>query len=356
MINSIQYLRGVAALMVVFFHLRKFLNGTYDINNIGNVLFSKGSIGVDIFFVISGFIISLSTQKNMSKYSFITKRIFRIYPVYFILLLLLVSLLPGITADDFHKSLYFSHLNYNDAAPKYGYSVIYVAWTLTYEIVFYGVFMLSMWISWRYRTLICSLLLIIFMMVIQFSFNGNITVNVAGGVNYSGPYAQIISTLSSPLMIEFIVGMAIYELHKYIIDNNVKLHKAINYKTISISIFICLWCLYFGNFNDHGIDNFGIIASAIVFLCLSYEWVKPIGYQKNFHWLGDISYSLYLFHVVALIILSDYIGGAFAKEKGLIMFSVVLIVSLIGSHILYKIIEKPFIKAGNYAYTRLVKN
>lgn len=68
-IKTIQYLRGIAALAVVLFHYRFTLNefNQFDIKNLGNILFSSGSFGVDLFFMISGFVITLSTKKIMEE-------------------------------------------------------------------------------------------------------------------------------------------------------------------------------------------------------------------------------------------------------------------------------------------------
>ncbi|EPC6795507.1 acyltransferase family protein, partial [Escherichia coli H30] len=58
-LKSIQILRGLAALMVVLYHFRTVLN--YDNVRMGDYLFGKGFIGVDLFFVISGFIMAYTT-------------------------------------------------------------------------------------------------------------------------------------------------------------------------------------------------------------------------------------------------------------------------------------------------------
>ncbi|HAP0218561.1 TPA: acyltransferase, partial [Escherichia coli] len=57
---GVQYLRGAAALFVVFFHLRHLISSVIPGINLGDLLFGEGSAGVDIFFVISGYIIALS--------------------------------------------------------------------------------------------------------------------------------------------------------------------------------------------------------------------------------------------------------------------------------------------------------
>ncbi|MBM7202884.1 acyltransferase family protein, partial [Citrobacter freundii] len=62
-LNSIQFLRGFAAVFVVAFHFRVALNDVYAQTNLGDLLFSNGAFGVDLFFVISGFIIHYSTMR-----------------------------------------------------------------------------------------------------------------------------------------------------------------------------------------------------------------------------------------------------------------------------------------------------
>lgn len=48
-VNSIHYLRGFAALMVVFYHLKANLNNVYAQDNLGDLLFNSGAFGVDLF-------------------------------------------------------------------------------------------------------------------------------------------------------------------------------------------------------------------------------------------------------------------------------------------------------------------
>ncbi|EIR2665175.1 acyltransferase family protein [Escherichia coli] len=64
-LNSIQVMRGIAALMVVGFHYRTSLNGVYAQTNLGDLLFLNGAFGVDLFFIISGFIIVYSTKNKV---------------------------------------------------------------------------------------------------------------------------------------------------------------------------------------------------------------------------------------------------------------------------------------------------
>ena len=69
MIKSLQILRFIAAASVINYHIN----------------FNFGSFGVDIFFVLSGFVISLVTFNNQNNITFIINRISRIVPIYWIL-------------------------------------------------------------------------------------------------------------------------------------------------------------------------------------------------------------------------------------------------------------------------------
>src|SRR3569623_442664 len=85
MLVSIQQLRGIAALMVAYFHL-----GLTLTRHGGFLFFMKevGAAGGDIFFVLSGFIIWVTTvEKNLSTADFVYRRFFRIVPLYWLVTL-----------------------------------------------------------------------------------------------------------------------------------------------------------------------------------------------------------------------------------------------------------------------------
>src|ERR1041384_8332317 len=84
-LDFIQALRGVAAMVVVLFHGRGVITGPAYLD-LGDRLFGCGAIGVDLFFVISGFIMVHATWKldgsGRSVAQFLVKRLTRIWPVY----------------------------------------------------------------------------------------------------------------------------------------------------------------------------------------------------------------------------------------------------------------------------------
>ncbi|MBZ6397130.1 MULTISPECIES: acyltransferase family protein [Pantoea] len=87
-IQSIHYLRGIAALLVVAYHNRSFSYEHYTGENWTEVLFQGGAFGVDLFFLISGFIIAYSTRRAEHSHlsDYVLRRFFRIYPVFWLVL------------------------------------------------------------------------------------------------------------------------------------------------------------------------------------------------------------------------------------------------------------------------------
>ena len=131
-LRSLQILRMIAATSVVYYHI-------YAKPNFG--LF-----GVDIFFVLSGFVIALVLKNNSTAKQFAINRISRIVPIYWILttfLFLLIYIYPPIvrksTAETATIFLYLKSLFF---IPYYGIQevkppLLRVGWTLNYEIFFY---------------------------------------------------------------------------------------------------------------------------------------------------------------------------------------------------------------------------
>lgn len=80
-IDSLQFVRAFAAIWVLITHVFQRL----DIKPLGNYYFS-GQYGVDVFFILSGFIIYLTTKEGTNYKHFLIKRVFRIFPAYLVCL------------------------------------------------------------------------------------------------------------------------------------------------------------------------------------------------------------------------------------------------------------------------------
>lgn len=146
---NLQVLRGLAALGVAFYHTDFRLAGDWHTD------FS----GVAIFFVISGFIMCFITREDAD--GFLTRRFIRIVPMYWLCTLVLIALgyrfgllrlstwtTNTTLASDLPRSLFFLP---SEKAPLLG-----VGWTLNFEIYFYLVFGLALWINRRFAPLMST--------------------------------------------------------------------------------------------------------------------------------------------------------------------------------------------------------
>lgn len=350
MLYSLQYLRGVAALLVVLYHSRGELNDIYAQKNLGNILFNYGYIGVDLFFMISGFVIMLSTEKDSSVRSFIVKRLFRLYPVYLVCLLLCALIFTKPIDINYLKSLFFINLNYEKSAPWFGYSVISTAWTLTYEIIFYCIFSIAMKISWKHRHYISSAIIISSVLILGLVYNHEI--NVSGYATLNDPGAPwILKLFASPMLLEFIAGMVIYQIYSYAKNHDLKM---ISTPLLLVSSFAFLFFYMSGYNGGHGLLNCGIYAFMLLLSLSVFETTRQIKFNKVLDWMGDISYSLYLIHTIVIsILIKKYIDVPFYNPKlGFSNVILILGVSLFISHILFHAIEEPFRKWARHLVPR----
>jgi exopolysaccharide production protein ExoZ len=138
--TSIESLRGIAALLVLFAHVKFPVIDACGVSELPAVLRpSWGACGVDLFFVISGFVISLTLDKTgISWRGFVAARAARVVPVYFVFTLVCLAIpavvcvpLTGkVVADSFLFLPLFDTDRFAGTVHPYG-------WTLSFEIWFY---------------------------------------------------------------------------------------------------------------------------------------------------------------------------------------------------------------------------
>ncbi|SJZ92648.1 acyltransferase family protein [Consotaella salsifontis] len=188
-IANIQMLRALAALGVVGHHIIDSLN-----NYIGNynIHIDVGARGVDIFFVISGYIMAYTAMTSQtSPLRFATDRIFRIVPIYYILTLAAsAALISGFKL--FGQSFSAQELLLSLSFIPYPHGpILFVGWTLNYEMFFYAIFCMSLFFDNRIMSLTVSMLSIVVLCALHSHMSG------------------ALKTLSDPIIIEFALGIAL---------------------------------------------------------------------------------------------------------------------------------------------------
>ncbi|BFU34511.1 acyltransferase family protein [Enterobacter asburiae] len=341
--HSIQYLRGIAALMVVFTHLKEDLNGAFGLPDIGSKLFSHGIFGVDLFFIISGFIIHQSTLKreHSKPLTFVIRRAFRIYPVFLFCVLAFISIAPGTPQPvDLAKGLMFIPLNFDAPAPFFGYNFLYPAWTLTYELLFYSIFVMAICFSHTKRGLLASATIFFFVVILQLISNKHVALDFSSPTLYS---QGIFKLLASPMLIEFVYGITIS-----VIFTKLKLSRTF-YILISAITFTAFILLFeFGISNYHGPLNYGIAGVCIIISGLSFERSGLLPQISALDRLGDVSYSLYLSHIITFFVLKHYILTPLNinPSASIAYFIFATCNAILISNFIFKYIEITFIRLG----------
>lgn len=339
-IKSVQYLRGVAALMVVCFHFRYYLNDNYAQKDLGDALFGSGAFGVDLFFIISGFIICYSTRKPDSPHpvaAYTLKRFFRIYPL-LTFSLLTFFLLFGADGYSVLKSLIPLQADYSDQGPFFGYNLLSPAWTLTYEISFYLLFLVGLAISQKHRRLIAAGLIVSIFLLLQWALNHEVRLSAYTEYDYpyGGPIRPVLAILSSPMILEFVCGIALYSMFMATPDLPEKTRvflKPLLLGTAAVSSLI-----YFsGDFYGHGLTQWGAPSVALILSLLLYERLNGLPDIRWLSFLGDISYALYLTHIIVLQAIRTY-GVRFGLE-GAPAFAFAVSLSLVAATLVHYLVE-----------------
>jgi exopolysaccharide production protein ExoZ len=276
-IGHLQQLRAIAALMVVLQHARFPHYPAWK----GDTF---GLLGVDLFFVISGFVIYWVTRRETSFRRYLVRRIVRIVPLYWMLTLLMaaaVLLAPQLfkqTVFDlvhFLQSLAFVPA-FNPNRPDEIQPLLTPGWTLNYEFFFY--------LSFGFVFFLCRKLPSrLFLFTALF-----LALVIAGQV--FAPKNPAVLTYTSPKLLEFLAGIWIGVW----INNGT----ALPGRRGALMFLLAGWlCLLF----EPLLFGWGALLGAgmVVLGAVALERVWPIKNQ-TMEFLGDASYSIYLTHVLAL--------------------------------------------------------
>ncbi len=282
---SNQYLRGIAALSVVLFH-------SFQCVNDG---FAVGAGGVDVFFVISGFVLwTVIEATPVSPGVFLWRRAVRVVPLYWIITLVLAALvlaapwvLPQVRFGWGHLARSLLFIPHNDLVGD-PFPLLPVGWTLNYEVVLYLVMAVALLAPRRWRLWVITGLLF-----------------AVTSIGFLHPPAYPL--FANPMLLQFVAGAWLGQAW---LRGRLP-GKAVGWALIVIGVdlfaaqqimrwhmprmvtMLDLWRPFLW-----GIPAFLIVAGAV-----SVEAAGGVQEARPLHVLGDASYSLYLCHwwVIALI-------------------------------------------------------
>lgn len=343
-IDVIQVLRGVAVIMVMIFHLKEMMKPNDYFRKELDFLFNSGPAGVDLFFIISGFIMVYITRKSSgglaNSKDFLIKRIIRVWPLYIIATLTYTFILfrytiPSEVIPQVMKSMFFIPLSHTNP-PFFGYAFLPVGWSLVYEMYFYVIIAISI-LSGRYRWLSFTGLIILTLIVVPFA-NGVLSLDSIRSYDYG---FVILNLITNPIIWDFVYGVIIGIL--YISPSMSPIFHFIFSKSIVVVavVILSVWQYLSGFYGGHGPLNWGFGMSLLCLAVIFHTPKEAVQYPEWLVHLGNMSYSIYLWHIPVAGLIT-YIFKKISLPAfyvGTSAFFLAGSMTLIISHISYKALE-----------------
>ena len=359
-LSSVQQLRGYAAMAVVVMHAR--LMAADVAMRAGNpapvdVLSLFGAWGVDLFFVISGFVMTQVVANARANASFeagaggfLLRRIGRVVPLYWIATIAMAAAIAVLPASARESTLAPLHLlasllfvpvlNWNGE----WLPVLVVGWTLTFEMMFYAVIAIAL--RWRWRMPV----------------EGAAAVLACGALlGLAGRWPMPWGVLTDPLLLEFGLGVAAWWGAQRWSPSRLVLRLCIAAAIVTVVATSTAGGL------EWRVACWGAPAAVLVCALVVRErlaLVAPLG-STALRWLdalmlrlGDASYSIYLFHLFAIKIVARVAIAAHFTPGFVATFALealaILVCAALGVAV-HRLLEAPLLALTYGALTRALR-
>jgi peptidoglycan/LPS O-acetylase OafA/YrhL len=328
-IVAIQVLRAVAAIMVVAYHFQIFLGrATGGPTGLPNL--QDGTAGVDLFFVISGFVIVYASEPLFGKAggpaAFIAHRLVRIVPLYWLVTTL--YLIIGLARPEMGKIYSFGYVaaSYlffpmarpdNDLVP-----VVSQGWSLNYEMLFYVVFTAAVVLPRRNAVVSAALA---------------IAVLVPAGVLLH-PARQPYLFWTASIMIEFVFGMVLAAAYR----EGARLPQWLALGVIAAGI-----ALFAAGMGSTRVLHYGVPAALAMMGAIFGNFSLQSRLWQFVGLVGDASYSLYLIHllpILATLFIARHAGIPLTAAAWPLLFTCVLAATAL-SIAVHLALERPVTRA-----------
>lgn len=336
-LSQLDALRGVAALLVVGFHYTTRYQDLYGHTSAPLVSLPWGHYGVNLFFMISGFVIFMTLERTQRPMDFVVSRFSRLYPAYWGALLLTFGLthLIGLPGKEAGWPTLLANLSMVQELAGVAH-VDGVYWTLTVELLFYAWALLS-WLQGGGRRL-CQLLWVFLAVRAVYLLAASV-----GGVDLPWVLQR---WLLLPYIAWFALGVAVYRLTRVpshslpetgarVASGRAFLSQARAARSDWSLVLAAIAVIALGQ---------GLAVGALACACLvllhgaargRWVWLE----HRLWLWLGSISYTLYLLH--------ENIGWALLRRlealglSATVSIVLVMAVALTLAHGLTHLVEQP---------------
>ncbi len=347
LLEGVQYLRAIACAIVVLFHSRHYFSESTWVS------VEAGGLTTLSFFVVSAFVLMHATKHitrpgdMRAALDFAVRRIIRIVPLYWLAVVIAAAGLWGswLGSSDSLKELYWNwnptltavikdlffipHPHALGSSDRF-WPLVIPAWTLNYEMLFYGLFTLAL-LSGRWKVPLAWVLL---------------GIAAAAGL-WAGPSAYFAKAYKWKVLLEFGLGIALYELWRRFGEH--RRHTVSGFAFVSAGVL----ATSLGTWTD---SRFGVASGAalLVWGCAllprSRHW--SLGLMRK---IGDASYSIYLFHTIVAFKIAfwflDYFGnvgsrveaGELGRDAVLVTMGFILLLSVVIGLAIHQWIERPMV-------------
>lgn len=314
--TEIDALRGIAAIVVVLYHYIVFYDEKFGHikDNYIDIL-SFGHYGVQLFFIISGFVIYMSVLKVKSTSDFLTKRAIRLYPTY-IFAIIVTFIVVGVSSVDTLKAgvadMFINMTMFQDFFGIKNVDGVY--WSLRVELTFYLLMALLLIFNLQRRVMLFTGIWLAASALIQ----------ITNGIAGTETTVLIEKFSMSNYCQMFIIGIMFYYIWQH--GSHLKYH-----------LMIALSLIY--DFSFEGFTNglFTLFFIAVFYLVLNnkMQWLK----SSTLVYLGALSFPLYLIHQnIGYVIIQKLESLGYVHEVFLV---VPLGISLVLAHLILHYVEKP---------------
>lgn len=327
-LQLLQVLRGFAATMVVLFHAQGLAAAYAEAPSLsGQIMGSSGGYGVDLFFVLSGFIIRYTEPlEGYLPGPFLRRRVARIVPLYWLSMLAVIALRwtvphlhngPPPAFDLLLRSLIFAA--FTDAR----FPLVYVGWSLEYEMVFYVTSaLLIAWTAnpWRW-------------LVVAFSLLG-----ATGSLAHPDSLSPTLTFLSNPIVLEFALGA---QLASTLRTRRLDLWP-IGFLGLALVVVAAS-----GSALGIRVLVAGVPSTALVATCAQLELNRPnLAVPGILVRLGDASYSIYLGQVFLVSATGKVVLRVLPAIQADLLVLLATLFSCVGGLLAYYCVERPLTRVA----------
>jgi peptidoglycan/LPS O-acetylase OafA/YrhL len=342
--KNLDGVRAIAALMVVFFHFFREIEPNSNFLKILSKIAVFGQTGVTLFFVLSGFLITriLFNTKDTSGYfkNFYLRRALRIFPLYYLFLIIYYYLLPiivGLTTPSFSQQIFYyiylqnfaSTFNWDAVGPNH-------LWSLAVEEHFY--------LFWPFIVYFFSpknLTKIIVGIIVGALFLRIYMLNDGYGVFYF-TFTRFDSLAIGALL-------AILEMKNYFKNENAKYFLILLFLIFVPTIL--MWTYFAGEGNFY-IQTFKYLFISLVYFSIigfllsikENHAINGVLKTRLFSYTGKISYGLYVYHPIAYSICITFIH----LDNIMLNFVAGLIMTYLMASVSFYLFESPFLRLKKY--------